>query len=172
MHADDNSAPHGDNNAIFSSDSGSLLATLTPVQKGSVVVLAVSLALVSWAGYARAVQYSTSVSNVNAQDIVVESSEALNLEVLSPDQPKTTVTTPSVSNVASDDVTVRYESTQTSTGSSSDSSASLTVNGQQVPVSQSGTKKVIKSRTSGSNSTVVINVDNQSSSSGQSGGGD
>ncbi len=172
IHADDISAPHGDNSAIFSSDSGSLMAMLTPVQKGSVLVLAISLALVSWAGYAKVASYSSTVGNVNAQDIIIEGGESLNLEVLSPDQTKATVSTPSVMNVESEDVSVRYESSQSSSGGGNASSASLTVNGQEVPVSQSGTKKVIRSNTSGSNSTVVINVDNQSSSSGQSGGGD
>lgn len=174
IHADDISAPHGDNNAIFSSDSGTILESLTPVQKTSLVVLMVSVALVVWAGYARVIaQSSLAVSDDDASILI--DSQPLNLQISSPDQAAPAQTNAAnVTNVAGESIEVRYQSSQTSSGATGtkESSASMTVNGQQVPVSQNGTKKVIKSQTSGSNSTVVINVDNQSSSSGQSGGGD
>lgn len=172
-HADNSSVPHGDN-AIFSSDSGTILESLTPVQKTSLVVLMVSATLLVWAGYVKVTAQSSVAVSEDSANILIDS-QPLNLQVTSPDQvAPAAVNTPDVTNVAGESVEVRYQSSQSVSGAtgSTESSATMTVNGQQVPVSQNGTKKVIKSQTSGSNSTVVINVDNQSSSSGQSGGSD
>jgi hypothetical protein len=98
--------------------------------------------------------------------------DPLNIEVTSPDQAKATVVTPDVVNVGGENVEVNYQSSQSTSGNpaSSQSNASLTVNGVEVPVKPGGSvRKTV--RTSGNSSSVIVNVDSQSSSSGQSGGG-
>jgi hypothetical protein len=167
MNASDSPTITGENN--ISSGSGSLIASLSSVQKTSLVILLATLSLVVWSNYTRATGAANSYNSEIAKEATA--TDELNLIVTSPDQVLPAHATESVSNVNGENIQVNYQSRQTSSGNAvSESSSSLTVNGVQVPVSNKGNvRKVIKS--SGGNSSVIVNVDSQSSSSGQSGGG-
>lgn len=162
---------HQTNSAIFSSDQGGLVDYLTPVQKNSLIILLVTLFLVVWGVYLNSLKPSHYVA-ANQNYTAVSTGEGLDIQVTSPDQvePKP-VKSSNTSNSGA--VNVQYSSNQQSTNGTASSSASLTVNGQEVPIQQnSKTRKVIESHSTNSSSTVVVNVDSQSSSSGQSGGSD
>lgn len=153
--------------------SSSILSRLSPRQRLTIVslfLLALGLMVARAAAQTgpKASLLDVSVSNLQAESGVSANAEVpLELEITSPDQAGSTDV---VSNDGS--VNVHYESSVTTSSdpAQNNASASLTVNGQEVPVSSNGNVRT-RVRSSGGSSSVNINVNSQKSTSGDQAGG-